>query len=480
MSLTKKVQEITLWKVALPSLVMILLSTAASPINTFIASGVNKTSVEAIGTAGSLMMIFGVLLSLLTGGSGIIIAQYIGRKVDDDKLKKATDSTFLVSIFQGLFIVIILMSLNKVLLKSWGLREGTQQFKDGSLYIYSLAPNFIVISVIGYFASVSSIYGYPKWSTASGMIQVFLDIIISYVLVNYTDLGIMGVITGTLVSNFVDLILLTILYSVKVQRFWKIRHFDWKTIKKLISISVPIAGEKINYNIGSFVRGVIIGVVAIKIGLETNGHNYMIWSRSIYLSIQAITLIGSVAMSIAVESVVARKLGNAEFKDAKHIVMKAYIYSLIIDIPLTLLVFFIQGPLIDILTSAEPNKEYVNILKDQLKWAFLLLIALETGRAANLVYIAATRSAGDAKFTSIVSVPVTWIFSILVSWLLAQYAELGWLGIVIGMTLDECVRGAINYWRWKSNKWVKHIDKIHDEKGEKLTEIDEKEAINSI
>ena len=440
-----------------------LVATISAPINTFVSSGVNSTSVEAIGTASGVMMVFGVLISLLTGGAGIIISQYIGKKSSDDKMKDATDSVFLVAVIQGLIIAVLILSLNKVLLKSWGMRENTQQMKDGLLYIYMLAPTYLVISITSYLSTTISIYGHPKWTARIGVMQLTIDLSISYLLVRFTSLGIISVIIGTYIARFFRLVSLIIIYSLKVQRIWKIRSFKWYMIKRIIMISAPIAVEKVNYNIGTFVRGVIVGMVAIHIGLETNGHNYMIWSRAIFGSLQAITLIGSVAMSVAVENVVARMMGKGDFENAKKTVSKAFLYALAIDIPLALMIFFIQVPMIELLTSSEKSRDTVILLENQLKWTFLLLVLLEIGRAANMVYIAATRSAGDVKFTAIVSVPITWVFGILLGWILSRYAGLGWMGIVIAMTADECIRGIVNYIRWRSSKWTKHITKSNSE-----------------
>ena len=462
--LSKKVKKVTLWKVALPYLAIVIINTFSAPINTFISSGINNTAIEAISSAGSIMMMFGILLSLLSGGSGIIIGQYIGRKTEEKKLKEATDSNFIITLVQAVVVAVIITFLGPILLKTWGLQSGTQQMHDGSFYIYVLGPTMIIVGLQGYYSFTIAAYGHPKWTMFIGIGSILLDVFASSMLVYVAHIGVLGVVLGTLISRVISILISLFLYSKIVQPFWKTTCFSWSAIKQITRISVPIAGEKINYNIGQYIQGIIVGQIAFSIGLYTLGHNLMLQSRGIFMSISAVTLIGSVAMSIGVETVVSRLLGEGDYKKAKKIVFKAYLVALAIDIPMALIVFFVQSPLIDFLTMKETNPKAIEKLKDQLRWSLLFLSLLEIGRASNLIYIAATRSAGDSKFTAIASIPITWFSAILIAFLLSRYAHLGWLGIVIGMTLDECLRGILNYWRWKSNKWKKYIGKIHDDK----------------
>ncbi len=457
----KSTTEITFWRVAFPTLAMVMVGAFTSPINTFISSGVSRTSLEAIGTAGGLLILFSVLISLLTGGSGIIVGQYIGKKNSQSKIKKAVDSTFFVTVAQSILIIILVVPMAPFLLHAWGIEYQTEQMRIALLYVRILGPMFLVVSLIGYFISITTVYGHPKWSMIIGVSTIFIDATLSSVFVFSMNMGAMGVILGTVISKIVSLIFAAIVYSKYVQYFWKIGFFDWVIIKKIIGISIPIGGEKLNYNIGVFVQGIIIGQLAFYVGMYKYGHNYMLWSRSIFNSIQVLVLFAGVAFSISLEQVVSRRLGEGKIQEANHIVWKAMTYSVLIDVTMCIFVFFIHDYIIDWLTTKENNKEAIKMLKDQLYWPFLILIFLELGRCANLIYIAACRTAGDSKFTALMSVPITWITQILLVWILVKYTHLGFTGVAIGLMLDECIRGVINYVRWKSKRWTSHLQKLH-------------------
>lgn len=457
---TKNIKELTFWRTVLPMLSLVAVNTLMAPINTFIASGVSSSSVESVGTAGTILNLFSVLLSLLTGGSIVVMGQYIGKGFKNDKIKKVVDSTFFVSLMQGIFLVILVVPLATEFLKWWGVQSGTQQMHDGQIYIWILGSTFILISLQGYFTSVTSIYGHPRWSMIIGIGTTLIDAAFSSIFVFAAHMGVMGVIMGTVVARVLGLLVSIWCYSKYVQSIFLIRVFDRESVWKIVKISIPIAGEKINWSAGQFIQGILIGQLAIQVGMVVYDHNYMLWARAIFGSIQSVVVIAGAAFGLAVEQLVSRKLGEGDIEMSKKYVQKAIFWAIIIDVIICVIVFFASNWLIDFLTTKETNKEAVTKLKHELHWSFIVLIALEVGRCANLIYVSACRAAGDAKYTAYMSVPVTWISQILIVWILVQFGHMGWMGVAIGLAIDECGRGLINYLRWKSNKWIEHSHKL--------------------
>jgi Na+-driven multidrug efflux pump len=84
-----------------------------------------------------------------------------------------------------------------------------------------------------------------------------------------------------------------------------------------------------------------------------------------------------------------------------------------------------------------------------------VFIFLEIGRAFNMVIIGALRAVGDVKFPVFVGMCTMWGFGLLGGFLLGVVFGLGVVGTVIGTAMDECIRGIIMYFRWRSRKWQK-------------------------
>lgn len=82
-------------------------------------------------------------------------------------------------------------------------------------------------------------------------------------------------------------------------------------------------------------------------------------------------------------------------------------------------------------------------------------IALEVGRAGNLVYGNALKASGDAFFPMIVNVVATLITVIGGTYLFAVTCRLGAIGAYIALAADECTRGIFVFFRFRSGKWEK-------------------------
>ncbi len=68
----------------------------------------------------------------------------------------------------------------------------------------------------------------------------------------------------------------------------------------------------------------------------------------------------------------------------------------------------------------------------------------------------ALRAAGDAKFTSMVSMLSMWLFRIGTGILLGMLLKLGIMGFWFAMDLEWSVRGFIFLRRFKGKKWYRH------------------------
>ena len=80
-------------------------------------------------------------------------------------------------------------------------------------------------------------------------------------------------------------------------------------------------------------------------------------------------------------------------------------------------------------------------------------IALEVGRAANLVFGQALKTSGDALFTSIIAVIFMYLCMVGGTWFFGIHLGMMAVGAYIGLASDECIRAVCMALRWRSGKW---------------------------
>jgi Na+-driven multidrug efflux pump len=69
---------------------------------------------------------------------------------------------------------------------------------------------------------------------------------------------------------------------------------------------------------------------------------------------------------------------------------------------------------------------------------------------------AGLRAAGDARFTSVVSLLSMWLFRIVLGYVLGISMGFGIIGVWVAMNLEWGVRGLIFLWRFRGKKWYEH------------------------
>jgi Na+-driven multidrug efflux pump len=118
------------------------------------------------------------------------------------------------------------------------------------------------------------------------------------------------------------------------------------------------------------------------------------------------------------------------------------------SVMIAVLFFIFSEPLLGIFTD---NPEVISTGR----WVLFVFIFLEIGRAFNMVIIGALRAVGDVKFPVFVGICTMWGLGLFGGFMLGVVFNLGVVGIVMGTALDECVRGLIMLFRWRSRKWQK-------------------------
>jgi Na+-driven multidrug efflux pump len=85
----------------------------------------------------------------------------------------------------------------------------------------------------------------------------------------------------------------------------------------------------------------------------------------------------------------------------------------------------------------------------------LLFVAIlgELGRSFNLIVGASLRACGDAKYTSVIGFISMWFIAVPLAWLFGVHLAWGLVGVWLGTSIDEAIRGVSNMRRWHSKRW---------------------------
>ena len=220
-----------------------------------------------------------------------------------------------------------------------------------------------------------------------------------------------------------------------------------KIIGSILSIGLPGAGENLSWHTQyMFMTGVIASMGAM--ALATQG---------IYFQIVQVLMLFSASIGMGTELLVAHYTGAMKLDLANKQLIKSVKIGEVVTILLTFSMPLGTGAF---LVSCFTDNTEVLVLASSL---FIITVFQEPGRILNVIIINSLRATGDTKFPVIMAVISMWGISVPLGCYLGIYLEWGLVGVWIGFTADEWVRGIAMVLRWKSLAWQKSAKRIYEQ-----------------
>ena len=252
-------------------------------------------------------------------------------------------------------------------------------------------------------------------------------------------LGIAGVAISSTVSRLIGLGLLIVLFNLRTTIEVHLRSlspFPWGQLKKLLAIGIPSGGESVSYNLSQMVITKIV-----------NGFGTAVINTRVYANMFAMVsyMYGS-AVSQAAQILVGVLIGGRKLEDAHKQVMHTIIYSLIIGVGVSTLLYIFSDSLFGLFTDD------LAVLRLG-KQVMLIEIFLEAGRAVNMTQVRALQAAGDIQFPILLGIASQWGVAVTLSFVFAIGMNLGVVGVWLAMMMNEVLRAILFLLRWYSGKW---------------------------
>jgi len=221
---------------------------------------------------------------------------------------------------------------------------------------------------------------------------------------------------------------------------------DWwycpaRALFPVLRIGVPAASLELAYRV-AFLMSIS---AAAKLGVAA-----LATQAYVLQTLRYVVLI-SLAIGWACEIMVGHLVGSGEFRMAHQLVRKGLRNGLFASGALALVVAA-GAPWIMRAFTRDPSVIHT---AQTLLW---ISLALETGRVANIVVLAALRSTGDVVYP--VSAAITSLILVLGIGSVILGQHFGLVGIWIAYAADEWIRGALMLWRWEAHGWVTHARAI--------------------
>lgn len=433
-----KGEKTSLFTITIPIFLELLLVTVVGNVDTIMLGHYNDAAVGAVGGMSQVLLIQNTILSFICLGTTILMAQYIGAQ-NKESIKKVISVSLLMNMVMALVLGGIYFFAWEWILKEIKLPLALRSM---GMNYFKLVGGFCIFQGISLTSgAILKSYGNTKpmlfINVGVNLLNILGNGMFIFGWFGAPILGVTGVGISTIFSRFLGAII-----SVKVMTkycnftFSDLKLFTFDTMKKILSIGIPTAGEHLTWSITQ----IIILSMVNTMGTDT------ITARTYLALISSFIMIFSIALGHGTAIQVGHLVGANEKKEAYSQCLKSLSLAFSAATLLSILIYLGRYEIMGLFTK---DVDVINIAVKVFPW----LVFIESGRTFNIVVINSLHAAGDIKFPMIMGCVIMLGVAAPLSWLLGIHFGWALIGVWISNGLDEWIRGFAMLWRWRSKKW---------------------------
>ena len=431
-----------LFQIAWPLFIETALLLLIGSVDTLMVARYANDASGAVGVGNQIIALFNMLFMIISVGSGILVSQFIGAGIKD-KVSSITVLSLLLNLTVGLASAVALTVFAPTFLGWLGLKGTLLTY--GTTYVRIVGAGSVFQSLSMSIGAVVRAHGHTKTAMKASLTANLVNVVLNYLLIygvgflGIPSLGVAGAAIATLVSKAVNFGLLAIVLFRSVDRGlrWKLlRPFPADLFRKLLKIGFPSTGENLSYNASQLIVTAVVTAISVT-ALNT---------KTFFATLCGFIYAFTVAIGNATGVLVGQATGKGDPDSSDRLTRFSLFWSEIIALSVTLILAFAIRPAMRLFTD---NPEIIR-LAQTIVWIDL---ALEVGRAANILLGVALKSAGDVVFPVSIAVAVSWTVMIPLAYLFGIILGWGLPGVYIALAADELARGTILLLRWHSQKW---------------------------
>ena len=435
------VKNLSLLALTWPIFIEMLLFMLMGNMDIFMLSQYSENAVAAAGVANQFIQMAVVMFGFVSTGASVIISQYLGAEKFKDA-KRVGGVSLYCSLAFGIILSLMFGFGRGAILST--MPDLDQVIRGYANTILMWVGGFIFLQ--GLLAGSSAIlrsHGHTRDTLVITASMNVINIVGNYLVLfgpfGLPVFGVKGVAVVTVISRTLALGIAFFLLNRHVGNPFKgisLKAFPFEYAKKILRIGLPAAGENVSY-IGyqTFLTTVVAGMG--NVALTTR-----VYSRAL----NAFMFVLTISIAQGGQIIIGHLMGAKKVDEIYVKCFKILKIATSSSIGIAIVFFIFSETLLGIFTS---NPEVI-IVGRQVMFVFIFL---EIGRAFNIVIIGSLRAVGDVKFPMYVGLCTMWGIGALGGFILGVVLGMGVVGIVIGTAMDECIRGIIMFFRWRSKKW---------------------------
>ena len=419
---------------ALPVTVSSLLQRTEGIVAVFLVGGLGAIPIAAVGLGQLLAFIATTLVSGLSVGTNVIIAQQWGARRYEEA-GQASRHFLGLSIFVSFALALLGLSANGLIMQLLGAQpEVIGLALPYSNLIFLVIPFTVLLAVL---SSILQGTGDTKTPMYAMIMVNVLHIAIAYPLIygqwGLPAFGVKGAAVAVGIAEATGSVYLLLRCRTILKPSKRLR---WDMLRTIWQVGAPVSGERIVQQAGI--------LLYTKIVLIYGTVSYA--AHQVGLSIESLSFLPGYGFAIAAATMVGQSIGAGKYTRAKLENWEANRLATFIMSAMGIVFFFFPYALLRAFTSDEAVIELGTI--------FLKIVALlQVPLALTMVLAGSLRGAGDTRFIMIATMIGMWGVRIPIAFVVGYWLTLGVFYVWLAMIADWTLRMALMLWRYRSERW---------------------------
>jgi len=419
---------------ALPVTISSLLQRTEGIVAVFLVGGLGAIPIAAVGLGQLLAFIATTLVSGLSVGTNVIVAQLWGARRQQDAGQAARH-------FLGLSIAVsVLLMAGGLLFNRFAMQllgaapEVIALALPYSTLIFLVIPFTILLQVL---SSILQGTGDTKTPMYAMILVNLLHVFIAYPLIyGHWGLPALGVKGAAIAVGMAEGVGTCYLIARCVPLLRRSAHMRLDLFRTIWQVGAPVSGERIMQQAGI--------LAYTKIVLLYGTVSYA--AHQVGLSIESLSFLPGYGFAIAAATMVGQSIGAGKYTRAKLENWEANRLATGIMSLMGIVFFFFPYALLRAFTSDESVIELGTL--------FLKIVALlQVPLALTMVLAGSLRCAGDTHFIMVATTIGMWAVRVPIALITGVWLHLGVFYVWLAMIADWTLRMALMLWRYRSERW---------------------------
>ena len=440
--------------IAVPIMIQNGITNFVSLLDNIMIGQIGTEQMSGVAIVNQLLFVYNLCLFGGVSGAGIFTAQYFGQKNQEGVRQTVRFKIWMVSLIT-LLTVILFLTAGDSLIAFYLQGDGTAGSAAATLhygreYLWIMLPGLIPFMLVQIYSSTLRECGQTILPMKAGVIAVFVNLILNYILIygkfGAPALGVQGAAVATIVSRFVECAIVLVhthrhaQQNPFVQGLYRTLKVPASLVLKIITKGMPLL---LNETLWA------AGVAMLTQCYSVRGLN-VIAALNISNTINNVFNIVFIALGESVAIIVGQLLGAGKMDEARDTDNKMIAFSVFSCIVIALIML----PLARFFPLFYNTNEEARALATY----FIMLTALFMPQNAFLHASYFTlRSGGKTIITFLFDSVFIWCVSVTIAFILSRYTALPVTAVYAFVQMGDWIKCVIGFVLVKKGIWLQNI-----------------------